>query len=146
MRIKALTITTMAAATLLLGACASTGMDTSSGASRTASASSAGGTYGSGSASTSMEPPGGTTASAGAAADGSSRVASAAATSRTFDCEDGRSFVATYDDPAYNGATSIAMQARAAGAAPSQNLQVSLGEDTATLTDGGATINCKART
>jgi hypothetical protein len=53
------------------------------------------------------------------------------------------SFVATYNDPAYNGATSIAMQA--GGAAASSNLQVSLGEDSATLTDGATTINCRAR-
>jgi hypothetical protein len=85
---------------------------------------------------------------AGTAADGSAagaqRLASAGGgTSKTFDCENGSSFVATYNDPAYNGATSIAMQPGAAAA--SANLQVSLGENTATLTDGASTINCKAR-
>jgi hypothetical protein len=34
---------------------------------------------------------------------------------------------------------------QAGGAAASSNLQVSLGEDTATLTDGATTVNCRAR-
>jgi hypothetical protein len=73
---------------------------------------------------------------------GATRLASAG-NSKTFDCEDGRSFVATYNDPAYNGATSIAMQA--GGSATTSNLQVSLGEDSATLSDGATTTNCRAR-
>lgn len=87
-------------------------------------------------------------AAADAASDPSQRVASAGGQSTTFDCDDGRSFVATYNDPAYNGATSIAMQASASGEAatpPSGNVQVSLGENTATLKDGDQTINCRAR-
>jgi hypothetical protein len=102
------------------------------------------GTAGTSAATPGSTTSGGTTAGTGADATGAAgqRVASAG-NSKTFDCDDGRSFVATYNDPAYNGATSIAMQA--GGATPSANLQVSLGEDTATLTDGATTINCRAR-
>lgn len=112
MRITALAITTVAAASLLLGACASTGTDTTAGR-------------------------------AGETGADAPRVAAAGGTSKTFDCDNGTSLVATYDDPAYNGATSIAMQA--GGATPSSNMQVSLGEDTATLTDGASTVDCRAR-